>query len=155
VDDNITATTTTMEALLAAIGECAATLFTNYVLGPLYHVYINGPTWAGYGFWGGARDPDICFAISGVSAQHWEANRGQCALLIERKAYAFALATLFLGTLLVSVYALSAAVHYFCTIRPIAQALAQLGAPITRRLSTAMIATRAREHGGRRERGDW
>ena len=64
---------------------------------PLRLLYLRGPELAGYGFWEGRSNGEICNQLTGVSASHWTAtaaNALDCSSLIERK----------FGSLLIGVY---------------------------------------------------
>lgn len=105
------------------------TLWNRNVLAPLYHLYLNGPLLGGFGFWSGAQFGDICAALSGVSAKHWESSAiaaTQCQDLIERRAYSFALGALSATGLLLTGYAITSLAHYCFTIRPVLHALSQI-----------------------------
>ncbi|BBI30563.1 hypothetical protein QKT49_gp200 [Acanthamoeba castellanii medusavirus] len=75
----------------------ANTIFTALIAQPLYTLYRRGPSIAGYGWWEGASDEDICSRLTGVNAEFWRAgpaSSAMCSELIDRKFDAFVIGTL-------------------------------------------------------------
>ena len=55
---------------------------------PLRHLYLNGPSFSGYGFWEGLPREEICSRLTMVEARYWYGTPEQehaCSQLIERK----------------------------------------------------------------------
>ena len=57
------------------------------LLTPLKHLYFDGPTVMGIGFWEKLPSKDICSHITGVSATFWEHGDAfdECHTLVSRK----------------------------------------------------------------------
>jgi hypothetical protein len=75
----------------------ASTIFATLVAQPLEILYRRGPSIAGYGWWEGASDEDICSQLTGVNAEFWRtgpASSAMCHELIGRKCDAFIIGTL-------------------------------------------------------------
>jgi hypothetical protein len=63
------------------------------ILKPSRFFYIWFPhLWNGIGGWGGAHEPDICAALTGVASSHWVQNENLCSKHIDRRAYSIAAA---------------------------------------------------------------
>lgn len=47
---------------------------------PLFYFYLNGPSFVGYGFWGGKSHPEICAGLSYETPEFWarETNKLDC-----------------------------------------------------------------------------
>lgn len=56
---------------------------------PLEKLYLYGPTFRGWGFWGGRKWDDICSELTQVDAEFWHNNKKECANLIERHFFQF------------------------------------------------------------------
>ena len=57
------------------------------VLSPLRTVYMYGPEFHGFGFWGGRSDAQICAVLTGTAEKFWNSNENECTSLIEQKFY--------------------------------------------------------------------
>jgi hypothetical protein len=55
---------------------------------PLLYLYLQGPQFAGIGFWEGQPFHAICHQLTKVDADHWQENMDVCEQVIERKFYA-------------------------------------------------------------------
>lgn len=82
-----------MASLLAYVHR---TLVTN----PLTDIFKHGPT--SMGFWGGARESDICASVSSVPAAFWERERTQCASMIDAQVDAYRVVLVYGAQLLVA-----------------------------------------------------
>lgn len=61
-----------------------------FIRRPLHSLYFNGPSFHGYGFWGGISPEDACAVISpGTSAYFWISNMSQCDLIMDKRFVAF------------------------------------------------------------------
>lgn len=78
---------------------------------PVELLYLNGPSFNGYGFYEGKSAEIICFELTQVPSTHWNENPVECQDLIQRKTYAFlifiyfALYVIFLSLTLSIIYA--------------------------------------------------
>ena len=55
---------------------------------PILTLYMRGPAMAGYGFFEGLPQHEICSRITGVPSQHWISSQqasGECVAAIQRK----------------------------------------------------------------------
>lgn len=52
---------------------------------PLFHLYRNGPSVWGIGFWGGQSYETICSQITSTDAQFWAQHVGECYGIIQRR----------------------------------------------------------------------
>jgi hypothetical protein len=78
---------------------------------PMHTLYLHGPLFHGYGFWGGQAHEDICAALMpGTSALFWLAHADQCAAVIDKRLDAFVTAS---ATFLY-IYALYKLIHAAC-----------------------------------------
>lgn len=98
-----------------------------FITSPLHTLYFHGPLLHGYGFWGGASAEDICAALMpGTTASFWTTQPVQCAIVMDRRFYAFLTAT---TTLLygVALYKLiHAACFYLFIMRPLLRSASRL-----------------------------
>lgn len=59
---------------------------------PLETLYLHGPSFGGYGFWGGSDMSTICATSTGTEARFWEShNEYECERLVDKKVTAFVL----------------------------------------------------------------
>lgn len=68
------------------------TMWQMYVSPVLLHLWLNGPTFAGVGFWAGESAADICQELSGLPAKHFLLNSNnaeECEGLLLRQFRAF------------------------------------------------------------------
>ena len=49
----------------------------------LRNLYLNGPSFHGWGFWSGKREEEICGNLTGTEVSHWKENPAQCKNRIE------------------------------------------------------------------------
>lgn len=78
------------EVAVGAVRHVAGAALAAATVVPLRHLYFNGPTLGGYGFWGGAEPADACAQLTGVSASMWKgAQAAACEDLLERKFVGF------------------------------------------------------------------
>lgn len=66
-------------------------IYLYFILAPLFYLYINGPSFLGFGFWKGKKFSEICSEISGVKdTLFWEIsieNQLKCKELIYTQFY--------------------------------------------------------------------
>jgi hypothetical protein len=56
---------------------------------PFMHLYLNGPSIGGYGFWQNAPLASICETITNVDRAHWESHEEICTDLIYNRFSGF------------------------------------------------------------------
>lgn len=71
------------------VSSLSRSLFDMLLLDRLFHLYLNGPRFSGWGFWGGLAQEDICCEISHVEARFWAAHPTECEYLIMRRFDSF------------------------------------------------------------------
>jgi len=49
-------------------------LYQFFILYPMWYVYLNGPSFFGYGFWNRKNYENICQEITHVDQSHWISN---------------------------------------------------------------------------------
>ena len=59
------------------------------IIRPLRRLYIYGPSFMEYGFWGGRSSSQICQSITTYSEAFWQSNVSACEDIIETKFRAF------------------------------------------------------------------
>lgn len=57
-------------------------IFFTFIERPLLQVYLYGPAFQGYGFWGGMETEVICNVVTNVSVDHWREHTAECAELV-------------------------------------------------------------------------
>lgn len=60
------------------------------VVAPVKHLFLHGPHVLGC--WRGMPAADVCAGLTGVAADFWASHPGQCADVIDRHAWSFAVA---------------------------------------------------------------
>lgn len=62
-------------------------LYQQWILTPLIRLYLWGPSWGNWGFWGGMDMSDICSHKTGVDAHFWKHNSEACTQLVAKQFY--------------------------------------------------------------------
>ncbi len=55
---------------------------------PTQQLYLKGPSWGSWGFWGGRAPEDICHILTGVDSEFWvssESAQWKCMEMIDRQ----------------------------------------------------------------------
>ena len=64
-----------------------------FIISPLSALYFRGPTFNGYGFWGGAAPETICASLlPGSHASFWAQHMDECHVLLSQRFDAFQIA---------------------------------------------------------------
>lgn len=63
--------------------------YNTLLVNPLLKLYLYGPRFGGWGFWGGKDSNDICAQLTNVPSEFWAANREECFHLITKSFYSF------------------------------------------------------------------
>jgi len=64
-------------------------LYNTCVLNMLFRLYIGGPSFAGYGFWEGQQNNEICAQMTRSSSSFWDNNHSECDAIIFRRFYSW------------------------------------------------------------------
>lgn len=57
-----------------------------FIIEPLWNLYIDAPSIAGVGGWGGKDPADICAELTTVTSRHWAfAGGDECSRFIDKK----------------------------------------------------------------------
>lgn len=66
-------------------------IYLYLILGPLFYLYIHGPSFLGFGFWRGKKFAEICSELSGIKdTSFWELtqeNQLKCKEIIYNQFY--------------------------------------------------------------------
>lgn len=62
-------------------------LYKTFVVKPLARLYLWGPRWGNWGFWGGQTLHDICAQITSVSSDFWIKHPDECLVVISKSFY--------------------------------------------------------------------
>jgi hypothetical protein len=58
-------------SLIRSVALIIYKIYLFVIVIPLFYIYVNGPSFHGYLFWGGKSLPDICASITKVDAHFW------------------------------------------------------------------------------------
>ena len=89
-------------------------------------LYHEGPTFYGYGFWGGASRSDICFSMTGVDAAFWDANPAACDEMFFKRFRSFELSVCWICCTLLAYQLYNWVQFYFFVTRPFLSAATRL-----------------------------
>lgn len=64
-------------------------LYHTFIVQPLRRLYLFGPSFMQFGFWGGIDQSEICKSVTTYSENFWILNSFQCDDIIEKKFVAF------------------------------------------------------------------
>jgi len=102
-------------------------LVSTLVTAPLRTLYFNGPTMLG--FWGGAGKEDICYSLTGTTANFWIQHFAQCLQLCDQKFDAFRTVVVFISYSFLLYRLLTTIAFHLLFTRPILNELRALRAP--------------------------
>lgn len=80
-------------------------LFSVFFLWPMWHLYRNGPSIGGFGFWAGKSSSDICATMTHVDSNFWESsieNMNECELIIIRQFESIVIGFFMIGYLIIA-----------------------------------------------------
>ncbi len=91
---------------------------------PLVTLYLEGPSFNGYGFWGNQEPADVCSAMTNVPANFWLQNPNECMRTISKRSHSFMVMVRFgLYCLTLLMIVLSVFVR-MCIVRPVTRGVA-------------------------------
>ena len=102
---------------------------------PLKRLFLDGPV--SLGFWGGARQEDICASITGSPAHFWATQVDACIQIVDRNFIAFATLVYSAFYLFCVFRFINTLLFYWSFTRPVLQ---QLNMPATTRQTQKSLA---------------
>ena len=64
-------------------------LYESMFIDPLRKLYLFGPGWLQFGFWGGKPEAEICQSLTLFSESFWLDNMKECKDLIHKRFFSF------------------------------------------------------------------
>lgn len=109
----------------------------HFIVQPLRALYFRGPTFQGWGFWGGARMDTICAALlPGSHAMFWLEHMGECEELVAQRFDAFQLSIQMFIYFFLLTRLIQAMLYHWLVVHPVLQRLERL-VPRSHALPTA------------------
>lgn len=72
-------------SLIRSVAMVIYKIYLFVIVIPLFYIYVNGPSFHGYLFWGGKSLPDICASITKVDAHFWTATTDSVMFFIDKQ----------------------------------------------------------------------
>ena len=107
-------------------GKGCMLLYDTLVWRPLRRLYLQGPSFFGVGFWGGAAPPDVCAQLSTVPAAFWAEHPGECEDVVTQHLQSFVVAVETALCAWVAYRTISAGFWHWTVVRPIVHELRAL-----------------------------
>ena len=101
-------------------------LYEQLVWRPLRRLYLQGPSFFGMGFWGGAALPDVCAQLSTVPAAFWAEHLGECEDVVTQHLQSFVVTVETTLVAWVAYRMCSAVCWHWTVVRPIVHELRAL-----------------------------
>lgn len=82
-----------VEAVAHSVHSVIVSVLNKVFVAPLHALYFRGPTFNGFGFWGGASPETICASLlPGSLASFWAMHMDECDVLLLQRFDAFQVA---------------------------------------------------------------
>jgi hypothetical protein len=99
-------------------------LYNLLFVNPLVTLYLEGPSFNGYGFWGNQEPADVCSAMTNVPAKFWLQNPNECMRTISKRSHSFVVMVRF-GLYCLTLFMLVLSIFVrVCIVRPVTRGVA-------------------------------